>query len=93
MIFQAIPRISNRLILKILVTNMDDKEGGVTIGYVISDSVLVGVFTLSDTCRTGSAKAINDLKSLGIKSVMLTGDSTAAATHAQDQVHDILLRY
>ncbi|OAY79012.1 Cadmium/zinc-transporting ATPase HMA2, partial [Ananas comosus] len=83
-------RISNRLILKILVTNMDDKEGGVTIGYVISDSVLVGVFTLSDTCRTGSAKAINDLKSLGIKSVMLTGDSTAAATHAQDQLERAL---
>nr|CAD1827643.1 unnamed protein product [Ananas comosus var. bracteatus] len=72
------------------VTNMDDKEGGVTIGYVISDSVLVGVFTLSDTCRTGSAKAINDLKSLGIKSVMLTGDSTAAATHAQDQLERAL---
>lgn len=59
---------------------------GVTIGYVACNKELIGVFSLSDSCRTGSAEAIKELRSLGIKSVMLTGDSTAAATYAQNQV-------
>ncbi|KAF8772169.1 hypothetical protein HU200_006053 [Digitaria exilis] len=41
--------------------------------------------TLSDSCRTGSAEAIKELRSMGIKSVMLTGDSAAAAAYAQGQ--------
>ncbi|KAG8100256.1 hypothetical protein GUJ93_ZPchr0013g37805 [Zizania palustris] len=59
---------------------------GVSIGYVICDGELAGVFMLSDECRTGAGEAIRELGSLGIKSVMLTGDSTAAAKHAQDQL-------
>lgn len=59
---------------------------GVTIGYVACKGQLIGVFTLSDSCRTGSAGAIRELRSLGIKSVMLTGDSAAAASYAQNQV-------
>lgn len=59
---------------------------GVTIGYVACKGQLIGVFTLSDSCRTGSAEAIRELRSLGIKSVMLTGDSAAAASYAQNQV-------
>lgn len=59
---------------------------GVTVGYVACKGQLIGVFTLSDSCRTGSAEAIRELRSLGIKSVMLTGDSAAAASYAQNQV-------
>lgn len=59
---------------------------GITIGYVACKGQLIGVFTLSDSCRTGSAEAIRELRSLGIKSVMLTGDSAAAASYAQNQV-------
>lgn len=46
----------------------------------------VGTFSLSDSCRSGALEAIKDLKSLGIKSFILTGDSHAAALYAQDQV-------
>lgn len=67
-----------------------DLEGydveGKSIGYVFLGSSLAGVFCLSDICRTGAKEAINDIKSLGIKTVMLTGDSQAAAKHAQAQV-------
>lgn len=59
---------------------------GVTVGYVACKGQLIGVFTLSDSCRTGSDEAIRELRSLGIKSVMLTGDSSAAASYAQNQV-------
>ncbi|KAM0842911.1 hypothetical protein ACQ4PT_058079 [Festuca glaucescens] len=63
---------------------------GVTIGYVACNKELIGVFSLSDSCRTGSAEAIKELKSMGIKSVMLTGDSNAAATFAQNQLGNLL---
>lgn len=63
---------------------------GVTIGYVACNNELIGVFSLSDSCRTGSAEAIKELRSLGIKSVMLTGDSNAAATFAQNELGNLL---
>jgi Cd2+/Zn2+-exporting ATPase len=67
------------------VPDMKDMKR-VTIGYVACKKELIGVFSLSDSCRTGSAEAIKELRSLGIKSVMLTGDSAVAAAYAQNQV-------
>ncbi|KAJ3679649.1 hypothetical protein LUZ60_017660 [Juncus effusus] len=71
------------------VPSMEGIEG-VTMGYVICGKDLVGVFTLSDSCRTGSKQAISELKSLGIKSIMLTGDSTASAMYTQNQLDNSL---
>lgn len=65
---------------------MADMKGAVTYGYVFLDMRQVGTFALSDTCRTGAAEAIKELKLLGIKTAMLTGDSTKAAMHALGQV-------
>lgn len=61
-------------------------EDGRTRSYVYSGGVVVGTFSLSDACRSGSIDAIKDLKSMRIRTAMLTGDSNAAATHAHDQV-------
>ncbi|KAG2614010.1 hypothetical protein PVAP13_4KG375800 [Panicum virgatum] len=71
------------------VPDMKDTKR-VTIGYVACKEELIGVFTVSDSCRTGSAEAIKELRSLGIKSVMLTGDSAVAAAYAQNQLGNIL---
>ncbi|KAF3338669.1 putative inactive cadmium/zinc-transporting ATPase HMA3 [Carex littledalei] len=71
------------------VPSMERMEG-VTAGYVVFGRELVGAFTLSDSCRTGSQEAISELKSLGIKSAMLTGDSTTAANFAQNQLNGAL---
>ncbi|KAG6739622.1 hypothetical protein POTOM_057224 [Populus tomentosa] len=49
-------------------------------------ATLAGIFSFSDSCRTGVAQAIKELKSLGIRTAMLTGDSEAAAMYAQEQV-------
>ncbi|KAM0904339.1 hypothetical protein ACQ4PT_018054 [Festuca glaucescens] len=68
---------------------IDDLKG-VSIGYVVCDGDLVGVFTLSDDCRTGASEAIRELRSMGITSVMLTGDSAEAARHAQQQLGGVL---
>ncbi|XP_068637123.1 putative inactive cadmium/zinc-transporting ATPase HMA3 [Aristolochia californica] len=59
---------------------------GTTIGYVFLESTPVGIFSLSDTCRTGVAEAIRELKSLGLKTAMLTGDSNAAAMYIQHKL-------
>lgn len=59
---------------------------GKSVGYVFLGSSPVAIFCLSDVCRTGAKEAIEELKSLGIKTVMLTGDCQGAAKHAQEQV-------
>ncbi|KAL8040026.1 hypothetical protein ABFX02_10G073900 [Erythranthe guttata] len=59
---------------------------GKSIGYVFVGPSLSGIFCLSDACRTGAKEALKELKSMGIKTVMLTGDSYAAAKHAQSQL-------
>lgn len=64
----------------------DDEMEGKSIGYIFSGSSLAGIFSLSDVCRTGVKEAIQELKLMGIKSAMLTGDHQAAAKHAQHQV-------
>lgn len=59
---------------------------GKSIGYVFLASSPIVVFSLSDVCRTGAKDAIQELNSMGIKTVMLTGDCHGAAKHAQHQV-------
>ncbi|GAB2246011.1 hypothetical protein Droror1_Dr00001504 [Drosera rotundifolia] len=68
----------------------DVTEKGKTFGYIFSDAALVGILSLSDSCRSGAKDAINDLRSMGMRTTMLTGDSQAAANHAQDQLGDAL---
>ncbi|KAF8400197.1 hypothetical protein HHK36_013493 [Tetracentron sinense] len=68
----------------------DDTKAGQTIGYIYSETTPVGIFSLSDACRSGVVEAINELKSMGIKTSMLTGDSHGAAMHAQDQLGQAL---
>ncbi|KAG2241694.1 hypothetical protein Bca52824_090267 [Brassica carinata] len=63
-----------------------DTKGGKTVGYVFIGEILAGTFNLSDACRSGVAQAMKELKSLGIKTAMLTGDNQAAAMHAQEQL-------
>nr|AYW01704.1 HMA2 protein [Morus alba] len=57
-----------------------------TNGYIYCGAALVGIFRLSDTCRSGAAEAIKELEELCIRSAMLTGDSNAAAMTAYDQL-------
>ncbi|CAL0325556.1 unnamed protein product [Lupinus luteus] len=63
-----------------------ETQRGKTTGYIYSDATPVGIFCLSDACRSGVEEAIGQLKSLGIKTIMLTGDSEAAAMQAHEQL-------
>ncbi|KAL6977818.1 cadmium zinc-transporting ATPase [Sarracenia purpurea var. burkii] len=64
----------------------DYSKDGKSIGYIFLGATPAGFFTLSDACRTGIKEAITELKSMGIKTAMLTGDSHEAAALAQAQV-------
>ncbi|WOK92094.1 inactive cadmium/zinc-transporting ATPase HMA3 isoform X3 [Canna indica] len=67
-----------------------EKMNGTNFGYIFLDMIPIGIFGLSDTCRSGATQALKELKSLGIKVAMLTGDSNEAATYAQNQLEDAI---
>lgn len=52
----------------------------------ITGAVVLGLIVLRDTIKPDSAEAIAELASLGIDSVLLSGDNTAAARHVASQV-------
>ncbi|XP_048490345.1 cadmium/zinc-transporting ATPase HMA2 isoform X2 [Beta vulgaris subsp. vulgaris] len=61
-----------------------------TRGYVYSEGALIGTFSLSDDCRSGAAEAIKELKSMGIRTALLTGDNWSTARRAQEQLGQAL---
>ncbi|KAM1708830.1 hypothetical protein TB2_001707 [Malus domestica] len=73
-----------------IVPTIEGSKGGKTIGYIYSGGAPAGVFIISDACRSGAAEALKELKKLGIKTAMLTGDSNAAALHTNEQLKQAL---
>lgn len=55
---------------------------GKTVIWVALDGKQAGYLILSDTIKEGITETITSLKELGIKTLMLTGDSKASAKHA-----------
>eukprot|EP00897_Mesotaenium_endlicherianum_P001465 jgi/Mesen1/1346/ME000013S00841 len=60
-------------------------EGG-TIGWVGVDGVPLGIFSVADQLRREAPEALASLAALGIRVVMLTGDSVSAAQAAARQL-------
>lgn len=52
---------------------------GKTVIFVQANNQLIGMLTIMDTIRPQAKKAIADLKAMGIKVAMLTGDSQSTA--------------
>src|SRR6184192_405399 len=52
---------------------------GKTVVYVVADGTLIVAIALADIIRPESREALGRLKAMGIKSMMLTGDSAAVA--------------
>ncbi|PRQ51352.1 putative hydrolase [Rosa chinensis] len=72
------------------VPTMEDYgNAGKTIGYIYCGGTPAGIFTLSDTCRSGAAEAVRELKAIGIKTALLTGDSHSAAIHTNEQLEQV----
>jgi len=67
-------------------------RGGATPLVVSCDAEIFGVINLKDIVKTGIQERFLQLRSMGIKTVMITGDNplTAAAIAAEAQVDDFL---
>jgi heavy metal translocating P-type ATPase len=73
--------VGNRLFLEghriALPTHAVSKTDSVI--FVAQDGKFLGTIVVADTLRPEATKAIHDLKSMGLKTVLLTGDSKAVA--------------
>ncbi|KAL2928844.1 putative cadmium/zinc-transporting ATPase HMA4 [Bienertia sinuspersici] len=69
-----------------IVNGENNTKEARTCGYIYSGGALIGSFSLSDDCRSGAAEAIKELKSMGIRTALLTGDSQSTAMRAQEQL-------
>ena len=65
---------------------------GKTPMFFASDGELLGIIAVADTIKPDSAKAVRDLRNMGIRVVMLTGDNkrTAEAVGKQAGIDDVI---
>ena len=59
---------------------------GKTVVYVLVDGKLKGAIALADIIREESKEAINNLREMGIKSIMLTGDNREVANWVAEEI-------
>ena len=81
----------------VLPTNLSNiaqslAENGKTPLYFAEDGVLLGVIAVADVLKADSASAVEELRNMGIRTVMLTGDNrkTAAAIGKQVGVDEVI---
>ena len=92
--------IGNRRLMdenNIDVTSLEERFSGLsaegkTVMYVASDNALTGIIAVSDRIRESSKETVASLNSMGIKSVMITGDgeATARAIAAQAGIGEVM---
>lgn len=65
---------------------------GKTVMYIASEGALTGIIAVSDRMRDSSKEAVASLRSMGIGSVMITGDgeATARAIAAQAGIDEVM---
>lgn len=59
---------------------------GKTVVFAIIDGALVGMIALADIVRDSAVEAVQSLKEMGIKSIMLTGDNAKVADYVGRQI-------
>lgn len=59
---------------------------GETVVWVARDNQVLGFVSVADTIKESSARAVADLRALGIEPIMLTGDQESTAKHVAGQV-------
>lgn len=67
-------------------------SAGATVVFCASDGVLLGMLAVSDMIKESTPDAIRELRNMGLRIVMLTGDnqSTAAAVAAELGIEDVI---
>lgn len=69
----------NKKLMTLCGANITSERTDGTVVYVARDRKYIGCITISDVIKPDSKQAMTELKASGIKTVMLTGDSKAAA--------------
>ncbi|WP_420110581.1 heavy metal translocating P-type ATPase [Pseudactinotalea sp.] len=62
------------------------RQEGAIILHVLRDGTMIGGLSLADEIRPESRSAVDDLYTLGIQVVMITGDAEAVAHHVGDEL-------
>lgn len=65
----------------------EEGERGKTVIYVAEEKRVLGVFTLADIIREESREAIRDLKTMGVRVAMITGDSEGVASWVAQELN------
>jgi Cu2+-exporting ATPase len=68
-----------------IAETIDDFTG--TVVYILIDGTVAGHFTFSDQIRESSFAAIQTLKEVGIKNLLLTGDNEKVAKKVSDELN------
>lgn len=63
------------------------EKQGKTVVCLTSESEVEGIFAVADTLKESSISAISELKKLGVKTIMLTGDNEYTAKTIAEQVN------
>jgi Cu+-exporting ATPase len=75
---------------RIGISIVDDVERleteGKTVVVLAVDGVSVGIIAIADTIKNTAAAAVSELKSMGVRSVMITGDNERTATAIAKQL-------
>lgn len=61
-------------------------EGGNTVVMVVCENQVIGAVALADVVRESSRKAVSQLQEMGIRCMMLTGDSEAVAKSVAEEL-------
>ncbi|MDE2400674.1 MAG: heavy metal translocating P-type ATPase [Burkholderiales bacterium] len=64
----------------------DHEAQGRTVTLLASEQAVLALFAVADTVKESAHQALAELKALGVKPVMLTGDNQATAQHIARQV-------
>lgn len=76
--------IENKLGMPVVPSEIDqDTE---TVNYVLIEGKLIGMITFADSLRDGSEDAIIELKQMGIRSFLLTGDNEKVAASVANKL-------
>lgn len=85
-VVSAGPNYFNKNKLDIPVSPLEINTASETVNYILIDGKPEGIITLSDKVRDGSKQAIDELKRMGIKSFLLTGDNENIAQSVANQL-------
>ena len=69
-----------------VATQLSESMEGKTAVYVASESLLLGVIGLKDTLRPDAKSAVERLRGMGLRVMMLTGDTASAAAATAQQL-------